>query len=62
MDAKSEGKVTTYVWAIDDEGVRVFHKALVPIARDIPHNDFVACFNILPTQFRVFLADATHMR
>ena len=45
MDAKAEGHVVSRVGPINDQSVRILMNRVVPVARDIPHHDFIAFFH-----------------
>ncbi len=62
MDAEAEGQVLAGVLAVNDEAVGVFDCLLVPVARDVPHDDFVALLDLLAAKLRVLKRGAAHMR
>ena len=51
MDAKAEGHVVPGVGPINDQSVRILMNRVVPVPRDIPHDDFIASFHGLAAEF-----------
>ncbi len=50
MNAKAEGYVVSRVSSINDQSVRILMNRVVPVPRDIPHDDFIASFHGLTAE------------
>mmetsp|Transcript_13693 Transcript_13693/g.17722 ORF Transcript_13693/g.17722 Transcript_13693/m.17722 type:complete len:211 (-) Transcript_13693:490-1122(-) len=61
MDTEPEGEMATCIRAVDPEPVWIFDHRLIAIARDIPHDDLVAFFDLLAAELDVFQRCSTHM-
>src|SRR6516225_8922718 len=53
VDAGAIGKVLTRLGTVDDEGIGIVDGALVAVARDIPHDDFVAPLDPLTLEINI---------
>ncbi len=62
MDAEAERQMRARARAIDDEFVRILDRLFVAVARDVPHHDAVALFDLLVADFGIDQRGAPHMR
>src|SRR5437868_14009484 len=60
MDAEAERNVGTWPGAVNDEIVGAFDHVLVTIARDVPHHDLVALFDLPAAELDIFERGAAH--
>src|ERR1700759_5562803 len=61
VDAEAERQVDAWAGAVDDELIRPLDHFLVTVARDVPHHDAVAFFDLLAAELGILKRRTPHM-
>src|SRR3546814_4581017 len=62
VNAVAEGQVAAGILAVKFQGVAIVEHALVAVRRNIPEDELVALFNLMPEQVGVGERCAAHVR
>ena len=61
MDAETKGDMVAGIGAIKNQGIGVIKFPFIPIARGLPHGDFIPLADGFTVHFDVFQGGASHI-